>query len=60
MNSAIVPTECTRATANPVSRSGVVEMTVVICKCGCKQTFNYETRRCVLCKKWINVVERME
>ena len=35
-------------------------MTVVICKCGCKQTFNYETRRCVLCKKWINVVEQME
>jgi len=35
-------------------------MTVVTCRCGCKQTFNYDTRRCVLCKKWINVVKQVD
>jgi hypothetical protein len=33
-------------------------MTVVVCRgCNCVQTFNYETRKCVLCKRDIDVVK---
>jgi len=33
-------------------------MTVVICgSCNCRQTFNYETRKCVLCNR---VIERID
>ena len=33
-------------------------MTVVICgSCNCRQTFNYETRKCVLCNRVIDVVK---
>jgi NADH dehydrogenase/NADH:ubiquinone oxidoreductase subunit G len=36
-------------------------MTVVICaKCSCRQTFNYETRKCILCKRKINVLKEIE
>ena len=36
-------------------------MTVVICgNCGCRQTFNYETRKCVLCRRVIDVVRSVE
>lgn len=35
-------------------------MTVVVCrKCKCKQTFNYSTRRCALCRRRINVLKEM-
>ena len=36
-------------------------MTVVICgNCNCRQTFNYEPRKCVLCNKLIDGVRSVE